>query len=206
MDQHKDILEIPRRRKPDLILLGDSLFQHWGGEGRRVARGVRTSDYDLYFAPYNTANFGVSGDGTQHVLWRIDNGEFEDVNPKLILIHVGVNNTVHATGEEIAAGIKEIVNRLRKLTPNAKLLIVSPIPAGPDKDHWRRVKLDRASEIIGRYADNKRIFYADLRSEFIEDDGKLIEADYSSDSIHLSKPGFAKMGKVLADPVRRLMR
>jgi lysophospholipase L1-like esterase len=206
MDQHRDILEIGLRRSPDLVLFGDSLMQNWAGEGRRVRRAVRQADFDLYFGIYNSANFGVSGDGTQHLLWRINNGAFNNVNPKLIIIHIGVNNTDNSTGEEIAAGVKAVVQRLRRVKPDSKLLILSPIPAGEKPDDWRRLKLDRATEIMSRFADKSDIFYADIRADFLDEDGKLDTKDYSSDWIHLSKRGFAKMGEAMALPVRTLMR
>src|SRR4029077_15760451 len=84
-DYHKQFLERAKQGGIDLLFLGDSLAQGWGDSAQKDL-------WKSYFEPYKAANFGLGGDRTQQVLWRISNGEIDGISPKVIVLSVGTNN------------------------------------------------------------------------------------------------------------------
>jgi len=112
MDQHHDINQISNRGDIDIVFLGNSITQSWGGGERKVG-SVGGQVWQQYYGRRKAANFGISGDRTQHILWRIENGNFDTIEPKLIILLVGTNNLVDNTADEIIRGINSIIDKLR---------------------------------------------------------------------------------------------
>ena len=105
LDQHADICAIGLARPVEMVFLGDSITQSWGGRGRAVGAPGAPA-WERYFAPRNAANFGISGDRTQHVLWRIDHGNFERIDPRAVVLLIGTNNLGHAAPFDVARGVE----------------------------------------------------------------------------------------------------
>src|SRR5690348_111913 len=103
--RHKAFLEIAKKGGVEVLFLGDSITHGWEGQAA----------WKKYFEPLKAANFGIGGDRTQHVLWRITEGkELEGINPKAAVIMIGTNNMGPNSSEEIADGVAAIVSTLRK--------------------------------------------------------------------------------------------
>src|SRR5687767_7836906 len=90
----------------DVLFLGDSITEGWAGNGKEL--------WKERYAKLNAANFGISGDRTQHVLWRLENGELDGIKPKVVMLMIGTNNIGSNPPEQIAAGVKKIVEKLRE--------------------------------------------------------------------------------------------
>jgi alpha-L-fucosidase len=204
-DQHEEIKKIGLNHQVDLVLLGDSITQSWGGPGRTVYQAAAQRVWDKHLGHRNAANFGISGDSTQHILWRIDNGAFDNVQPKVISLMIGVNNTPRHTGEQIAGGIEAIVQRINTKLPNTKILLQSPIPAGQAEDHAYRKKLDKATEIIKGLHDGSRVHFLDIREAFITPDGQARTELMARDFIHLTPAGYQAWAEALEDKLAELM-
>ena len=101
IDQHNDINAINKRGRVDIVFLGDSITQSWGGRGRNVA-ATAGDVWAKYFSVRNAVNFGISGDTTENVLWRIEHGNFDGIDPSLIVVNIGTNNLATSTPQEIA--------------------------------------------------------------------------------------------------------
>src|SRR4051812_41595863 len=130
MKRHESFNERVKQGNADLIFIGDSITQGWEGNGKNV--------WAEYYAKRNAVNLGIGGDRTQHVLWRLDHGNIDGINPKLALLMIGTNNSGNNTSEQIADGIKAIVEKLRAKLPNTKVLILAIFPRGADKDDPKR--------------------------------------------------------------------
>jgi lysophospholipase L1-like esterase len=132
----------------DMIFIGDSITQGWAGAGKNV--------WDIDFAPRNALDFGIGGDQTQHVLWRMDNYPITRFHPKVAVVLIGTNNTQN-TPEEIAAGVKAILDKTQAMYPGIKIILNSIMPN-------RRADslMMSANTILRQYADGKNIFYLDL--------------------------------------------
>ena len=117
--------------KPDakLVLLGDSITQGFGGPDRQVYGGGAAA-YATYLAPLHAANLGISGDRTQHVLWRVENGAIDQTSAKVIAVMIGINNYPDDTPTDVQKGIQAIVKAIRRHAPKAKIVVQPIMPSG----------------------------------------------------------------------------
>jgi len=194
--QFEAINKIGKDRQVDFVLLGNSITQGWGGEGRTVWAAAPDL-WNLRFKPLNTANFGISGDRTQHILWRIRNGNFENIKPKVIALEIGVNNFPDNTSEEIAESIKLIVRTLQKKIPGAKILLFGPLPTGKNNLEPNRIKYKQIHLIIRGLGNGKNVIYKNLDGQFMNPDGTLKDGLLAADAIHLTPAGYQAWADVM---------
>lgn len=178
--RHADVCARVAKGNVDLVLVGDSITQGWEGGGKGV--------WDRYYAPRNAVDLGFSGDRTQHVLWRLDNGEIDGIAPKAAVLMIGTNNSNSNTGEDIGAGIAAVVDKLRAKLPNTKVLVLAVFPRG-EKPSEIRDKLAKASSIAAAKADGKMVFFLDIGAGFLEADGS-ISKEIMPDFLHLTPKGY----------------
>ncbi|HOZ45628.1 MAG TPA: DUF1080 domain-containing protein [Candidatus Hydrogenedentes bacterium] len=193
--RHEGVLERVKQGNVDLILLGDSINHGWDGAGKTV--------WDQYYANRNAVNMGFSGDRTQHVLWRIDNGEFDGIQPKLIVMMIGTNNFSDNTAEEIGEGISAIVKKLREKLPETKILIEAIFPRNEKPDDVRE-RLARASLVAKELADNHMVYYIDFNDRFLLADGTLPK-DVMPDFLHPNELGYRIWAAAIEPMVAKLL-
>jgi beta-glucosidase len=175
----KQIQENPR---PQLVFIGDSITDFWPRRGKE--------SWDK-LAKYNPLNLGISGDRTELVLWRITNGELDDIDPKVVVIMIGTNNIGHFEDEKpswAAAGITKIVTTVREKLPNAKILLLGVFPRD-SKDHARREKVATVNQMISKLDDGRHVFYLDIGEKFLGPDGEL-PAEIMPDKLHPATQGY----------------
>ncbi|XP_028014300.2 platelet-activating factor acetylhydrolase IB subunit alpha2 isoform X2 [Eptesicus fuscus] len=115
MSQHNRFVLDCKDKEPDVLFVGDSMVQ-------------LMQQYEIWrelFSPLHALNFGIGGDTTRHVLWRLKNGELENIKPKVIVVWVGTNNHEN-TAEEVAGGIEAIVQLINTRQPQAKIIVLQP--------------------------------------------------------------------------------
>ena len=179
----------------DLLFIGDSITHAWESGGKEV--------WAQYYEKRNTVNLGISGDQTQHVLWRLDNGNIDGINPKLAVIMIGTNNVMVNTSDEIGEGITAIVNKLRTKLPNTKVLVLAIFPRGEKNDEMR-AKLARASKIASKTADKKMVFFLDINKVFLNRD-KTMSKEIMPDYLHPTPEGYARWAKAIEPKVAKFM-
>ncbi len=182
MKRHEAFLERAAKGDVDLLFLGDSITQGWGG-----AKGV----WDRYYGPRKAANFGIGGDRTQHVLWRVKNGELDGIAPKVVVLMIGTNNARDDPADQIAEGVEAIVKDLREKLPRARVLLLGVFPRGesPDSNPFRE-KLAAVNERIKKLDDGgKTVKYLDIGGRFLNDDG-TISREIMPDFLHLTPKGY----------------
>lgn len=184
-----------REGNVDLIYIGDSIVQNWDDEGKEV--------WEHYYAPRNALSLGISGDRTEHVLWRLAHGNIDGIAPKLAIVMIGQNNGTHNTGDEIGAGVAAIVQLLRERLPETKILLLAIFQRREHPTEERAV-LDRANEIASKLADNKKIFYMDINHLFLRPDG-TIPADLMPDFEHPNAEGHRIWAEAIEPKVAELM-
>ena len=81
--RHEGLLNLTHKHAADIkvVFLGDSITEGWAGNGKKI--------WDAHYAPRHAYNYGIGGDRTEHILWRIANGEFDHVKPKLVVLKIG---------------------------------------------------------------------------------------------------------------------
>jgi lysophospholipase L1-like esterase len=203
--QFDAINQIGKDRPVDLVLLGNSITQGWGGQGRKVWT-VNPELWDLLFKPLNSANFGISGDRTQNILWRIQNGNFDKIKPKVVVLEIGVNNFAYNSAKEIADGIKSIVRALQKKVPAAKILLYGPLPTGKDKTDPNRLKYKEIHQLIQVLNNGKSVIYQNLNKLFINSDGTLVPGLLAGDGIHLTAEGYRAWADVLIPAANNMLK
>jgi len=179
LPRHESINAKAKQGGFDLVYIGDSIVQQFETKGKEV--------WDYYYAPRRALNLGISGDRTQHVLWRIDHGNLDGVRPKLTIIMIGQNNGGHNTAQEIAEGVTAVVQRVQAKCPESKILLLAIFQRRPQITPERAV-LDEANATISKLTDNKTIYYLNINSVFIKPDGS-IPADLMPDFEHPSLLG-----------------
>jgi lysophospholipase L1-like esterase len=178
MEVHKGFLERAKKGKVDLLFLGDSITQGWN------ANDV----WRRFYEPRNAANFGIGGDRTEHVLWRIQNGELEGIQPTVTVLMIGTNNVSSSTPDEIAQGITAIVKELRTRLPKTKILLLGVFPRGA-KPLSARERLRSVNEKIAKLDDGSQIKFLDISQAFLNPDG-TISSSIMPDYLHLSRKGY----------------
>ena len=183
--------------KSQLIFIGDSITQGWEGEGKEA--------WAEHFAKYDAINLGIGGDRTQHVLWRLDNGNLDGLNPKAAVVMIGTNNSngEDNTAEQIADGVRQIVRKLRSKLPNTKILLVAIFPRG-ENPNPQRGKILQANQIIRKLADGQNVLWVDFGHKYVDEEG-LIPREIMPDFLHLSKRGYEMWVESLRNPLRRVM-
>lgn len=197
MDRHNSFNERVKKGNVDLLLIGDSITQGWEGAGKDV--------WKKYYEPRNAVNLGIGGDRTQHVLWRLDHGNVEGIQPKLAVLMIGTNNSGNNTPAEIADGIKAIVAKLRTKLPQTKVLVLAIFPRGADKNDARRKVNEQTNALVAPLADGKSVFYLDIGPKFLAADGTLSK-DIMPDLLHLSPQGYEIWATAIESEVARLMK
>jgi len=194
--RHAELNEIARRGDIDLVFLGDSITELWAEAGREV--------WNKYYGRRKAANFGMGGDRTQHVLWRIEHGNFDGIHPKAIVLLIGGNNSRHNTPQEIADGVKAVVQKLREKVPESKILLLAIFPSGERPEDPQRVTAMAANAIFQKVADGRMIRYLDIGDRFTNRDGtisRIIMPDFE----HLSPSGFALWAAAIEPVLKELL-
>jgi len=176
-------LDIARKGEARLVFLGDSITQGWEREGKAV--------WEKRYAPRKAANFGTSGDRTEHVLWRIDHGNFDGLSPSLIVVMIGTNNAGQRSeaSAETAQGVRAIVDRLRTKCPKAKILLLGIFPRGETPADPMRKLTVGTNALIEKFADGKTVIYKDIGRVFLDEKG-VLHKEIMPDLLHLSAKGY----------------
>ncbi|XP_030769503.1 platelet-activating factor acetylhydrolase IB subunit gamma isoform X2 [Rhinopithecus roxellana] len=155
------------------------------------------------FSPLHALNFGIGGDGTQHVLWRLENGELEHIRPKIVVVWVGTNNHGH-TAEQVTGGIKAIVQLVNERQPQARVVVLGLLPRGQHPNPLRE-KNRRVNELVrAALAGHPRAHFLDADPGFVHSDGTISHHDMY-DYLHLSRLGYAPVCRALHSLLLRLL-
>jgi lysophospholipase L1-like esterase len=181
--RHESALkEIASQKEWDFVFIGDSITHEWETNGGPAWRDLMIN--------YATLNLGFGGDSTQHVLWRLNNGEFpRGMKPKQVVIMIGANNCAwNDKPESTAAAIGKIIKFIHLRAPDAKIILASLLPRG-DVDR-AQLKTEGVNKIISAWGGYSNITYLDLAKDFVNEDGSLKKELYRDDLLHLSREGY----------------
>lgn len=196
-DRHSKFLERVKQGNANVLFIGDSITQGWEGAGK----GVWAEAFDSLGA----VNLGIGGDRTQHVLWRLDNGEIDGIQPKAAVVMIGTNNLGANTNEEIVAGITAIVKKLNTKLPKTKVLLLGIFPRSERADHPLRTRIKEINAEIAKLNDGKMVFYKNIGGRFLAEDGSLPKATMP-DFLHLSSDAYRTWADAIEDDLERLMK
>jgi lysophospholipase L1-like esterase len=185
----------------DILFLGDSITDLWNVESDPAGNPGGKRVMEKYFGDVKVANFGVSGDTTQGILWGLQNGEGQGHKPKAVMLMIGTNNTGGATGPEIAEGIGADILELRKDFPDAKILLLAIFPRGAGPNDANRRKVEEANRIIAKLDDQKHVFFMNINSKLQDDKGALI-GFRPTDNLHPVEEGYEIWASAVAPTLK----
>src|ERR1700761_8879247 len=164
----------------DMIWEGDSITDGWQGGGKAV--------WDAHFGKIKTADFGISGDQVQHLLWRVEHGQLDGQDPKLVMIMIGTNNNGQDP-KDVAAGIKMLIGEYEKRCPHAQILLLGIFPRAATANDGPRLWNKKVNAIISGYNSDPRVTYLDFGDKFLQPDGTLPK-DIMPDLLHPNAKGY----------------
>ncbi len=198
--KHQANVEVAKKGEAELLFMGDSITDFWRNEtGANAGKAVQ----DKYFGQWKVANFGIAGDTTQGVLYRLADGEGEGIKPRAIMLMIGTNNTGRNSAGEIAEGVGAVVQSLRTHFPNAKILLLGIFPRGNPGDPVRATIAD-INKIIAKLDDGRNVKYLDIGAGFL-DAGGNITAEIMPDKLHPSTKGYEIWANAVIDPITKMM-
>ena len=201
--RHEGFVAEAKQGGIDVLFMGDSITDGWRTRGKEV--------WDREYAPLKAANFGIGGDRTEHVLWRLRNGEAEGYQPKAVVLMIGTNNTgmnrdgtPRNTTPEVIEGVTTVVQDLRKNFPDAKILLLAIFPRA-EKGSAHRAQVAEINESIAKLHDGRHIYYLDIGSKFLEADGTL-PTDIMPDLLHPNEKGYQIWADAIREPLNALLK
>lgn len=202
---HSSYLKRAKAGPIGLLFLGDSITEGWG-----KAPDVWKSHYEKY----QPANFGIGGDQTQHVIWRIEDGELDGISPKVVVLMLGTNNTATHTAEQIAAADIKVISLIRAKIPQTKVLLLAIFPRGPRKDKQGAIVDDgvkrmeviaAANRLLAKLDDGKNIRFLDIGAKFLGADGKIPDA-IMPDQLHPNAAGYQIWAEAMQPLLDEMMK
>lgn len=189
MERHQQILNTTASLANDIkiVFIGSSSVDYWSTTGKEI--------WDSKYAPLGAVNYGIRSDRTEHVLWRIENGEFDGLSPKLVVIYIGSNNVPLNTEADCVRGVNAVIDKLHEKLPNTNLLFLGFFPRG-DRTPIRNTltKIRNISNTLEPMIDGdtrrKSHFLDIFWSLAPESLDRIYEEYYQADKLHQNLRGY----------------
>jgi lysophospholipase L1-like esterase len=185
------LIELKENNKPiEILFIGDSITHAWEVEGEEY--------WQQHFAHRNAFNLGFAGDRTEHLLWRVQNGELHNLSPQWVILLIGTNNAGHRLDapEDIAAGVQTVLDEIQLQLPTSKVLLMAIFPRSRNPNKPMRQRVDASNALIKTLADDKLINWLDINYEFLTEDGVLLES-VMPDLLHPNSTQYRKWGNAI---------
>lgn len=196
--RHAEKIQQANSAKVDLLMLGDSITHAWETTG--------AATWEKYYGQRNAFNLGFSGDRTEHVLWRLQNGAVDNLAPKLTVLMIGTNNTGYRMDPagHTAKGIEAIVAEIRTRLPESKILILGIFPRHHSPHNEMRQRNDAINRQLARLENEPRVFFLDINDAFLDEQHNL-RSELMPDLLHPSEAGYEAWARAMEPAIRRLM-
>ena len=195
MDRHESMNARVKQGNVDMLFIGDSITHGWEGGGKGV--------WEQYYGNRNAVNLGIGGDRTEHVLWRLQNGNIEGISPKVAMVMIGTNNHRDNSAEEIAQGVEAIVTLLRQRLPEMRILLLAIFPRA-DVSAELQQKVKDASALFSKLDADPMVEYLDINAVFLDQDGTLPKS-VMPDLLHPNEKGYALWAEAVEPYLARLL-
>ncbi len=194
--RHAEDVLIAEHDQVDVLFVGDSITAGW--------------DWPLWqthFAPLNAANFAIGGDHTGNVLWRLQQGTIGNIQPKLIVLLIGVNNLgqKQESPQQAAAGVTRVVQQLQLAWPNSKILLNAVFPFDELPSSANRASVKTLNTLIAALADNKTVIFKNYGPLLLQKDGK-ISPDVMADFLHPTAKGYQIWADAMVPDIQKLLQ
>jgi len=182
--RHEDKVTEAKRSNHDIVFIGDSITHFWETVGEKT------------WGQYPKAmNLGFGGDNVSQVLWRLDNGEMTSQTPKVVVIMIGTNN-LGSPPEEVADAIKLICERIKKISPQSRILLMGILPRSSANGTQPVEKIPKINDQLKAYASG-RVTFLNIGDKFLSADGSISD-NLMADGLHPTAAGY----KIWADAIQ----
>lgn len=201
MEAHKQLLAKAKQGRIDVYFVGDSITRRWGTSDEQYKDFL--ANWRVNFQGWNAGNFGWGADSTQNILWRLQNGELDGVNPKVIVILAGTNNVGAQPGDDakvadVTRGIQAIVRTCREKAPQAVIILTAIFPRNDNIAAMPTI--ERINSNLAGLADGNTIRFLNVNARLADDKGKLYPG-MMVDNLHPTVAGY----QVWADGLKPLL-
>jgi len=193
VSRHEGFVAIAKKGDAKILFMGDSITDGWRGEKLWKEK----------YEPMKAVDFGIGGDRTEHVLWRMKHGECTGIKPKVVVLMIGTNNLGANSGPQIAEGVTAIVKEFRRRLPRAKILLLGIFPRGERHDDSARKTIQDINRRIAKLDDGKWVKYLDIGAKFLDANGDLPK-NVMPDGLHPNAKGY-KIWADAMDPTLQAM-
>jgi len=190
--------EVAQQSGVELVFLGDSITQYWERQGKVV--------WEEFYGDRHALNFGVGMAQTGNLLWRIDAGHFDFIQPRLIVLMIGTNNTHYGahTPQQVAAGVAAVVEALQARLPETAILLLGIFPRGRAVDDPQRRNNEAANRLLASLPDGKRVSFRDIGGAFLNPDGS-VNSELMQDPVHLNAQGYRVWAEAIEADIARML-
>lgn len=206
MARHEAYVAQAKKGGIDLLFLGDSITDgwRWGNGGSKI--------WPKYYAPRHAANFGIGYDRIQNVLWRVENGELENIHPKVVVLLIGTNNSGNEDNgqprnltPEIIEGISNLIRQIQFRLPQSKILLLGLFPRGATSADPIRAQVNAINAGIAGLADDGKVKFLNLDEKFLAPDGTLSRSLFP-DLLHPNTKGFQIWADAMEPTLSKMMK
>jgi beta-glucosidase len=203
-ERHEEVMQQIREKDPQLILIGNSITHALDDESN-------IEFWEKYLDQYNTVNMGFGGDRTENVIWRLENGEIDGINPKVATLLIGTNNldgnhySEITDPEDLAEGIWKICKIISEKLPETEIALLAILPYGSKPEVYHNRLINETNDIIKHFPNkNSRIHYFDVGHVLLNDEGR-VRRDLMPDYLHPNTEGYRLIFDALTPEIEKLM-
>lgn len=191
-EMHAEDVAIAEKGEADLVFLGDSITSGWSRTGAKV--------WKQQFVSLGAVNFGIAGDMTQNVLWRLLHGSIGKLKPKQFVLLIGTNNFgfTDESPEAVARGVEHIIELLRDQFLESDIILMAVFPRDQFPNTKNRRKIEHLNAIIEPLADGEIVSFLNINEALLLEDGRIPQS-LMPDFLHLSEAGYAIWAQALKD-------
>jgi len=196
MRTHQALNKIADTGKGDLMFLGDSITAGWKSQAAL---------YNAEFGKYHPVNFGIGGDCTENILYRLQNGNLSKIRPKVIVLLIGTNNLNlnSNTPQETFEGVQAIIKEIHERSPDSKILLLGILPREEKPGGRLRTAVEETNKLLPSLNDGKTVFYLDIGPRFLQPDGS-ISREVMTDFVHPAAKGYQIWAEAIREPLSAL--
>jgi lysophospholipase L1-like esterase len=193
---HRQYATFAQHGQADVMFVGDSATEFWGRPDNQPV-------WDHYFGRLDAVNFGIKGDGTGNVLWRLNHGEMGQLTPKVVVLLIGSNDSAGMSAPQIARGVGEIIDTIHHFSPDSKVLLMGLLPRGDDGTGARNVTIAETNRLLTGMADGHYVHYLYAGQPFATFNG--VDTGLMPDALHPNAAGYDLLGKAISPVLGQML-
>jgi lysophospholipase L1-like esterase len=194
--RHQAQLRDKKRASARVVFLGDSITDQWSKAGASVWR--------RHYAPQGALNLGIGGDSTQHVLWRLEHGALDGLDPEVVVLLIGTNNAWTHDAGQIAEGVLAVLQQVLRRLPRAQVLLLGIFPRGQERQDPMRAKTDAATALFAHADRHPRVTFLNLEAALTQPPGAASQA-LAPDHLHLTTEGYQRWADAMDPTLQKLL-